>query len=167
MFKFVKKAKYVAYLSQVIENIEETLKGQAQFMDMKNSYLITSMDFQRPLKDYNTLEKAWGSAENEIRVKAASVMNMKLMKAIDYASECNRNNVKLIEEIIELQNNEDLMKRIDAVGQSSAEIDNSAEISAIEEDFGVILEGFSRNDYYSKISHDIFSDLNRYPKFDE
>ena len=82
MFKFVKKAKYVAYLTQVFENIEETLKGQAQFMDMKNSYLITSMDFQRPLRDYNTLEKAWGSAENEIRVKAASVMNMKLMKAI-------------------------------------------------------------------------------------
>lgn len=47
MFQFMKKQKYISYLTQVIECIEETLKFQAYLMDLKNSYLIADMDFQK------------------------------------------------------------------------------------------------------------------------
>ena len=93
----------MAILSQVIENIEESLKSQAMFMDSKNSYLITMSDFQKPLRDFKVICNNWEYAEAEIRSKAASVMNLKLMVAIDYAAQCNRDTVELLEEIIELQ----------------------------------------------------------------
>lgn len=89
------------------------------------------------------------------------MLYLSLRWPISYASESTCNNVRLFEDIIELQNNEKLMTPINAVGQSSVEIDNSVEVSAIESDYGVILEGFSKYEYYSKISHDIFSDINR------
>jgi len=94
------------------------------------------------------------------------MLYLSLRWPISYASECTRNNVKLLEDIIELQNNEKLMTRINAVGQSYVEIDNSVAVSAIESDYWVILEGFSKYEYYSKISHDMFRDVNGYPKVD-
>ena len=121
----------MAILSQVIENIEESLKSQAMFMDSKNSYLITMSDFQKSLRDFKVIRNNWEYAEAEIRSKAASVMNLKLMVAIDYAAQCNRDTVELLEEIIELQNNKKLMKRIEALGSSSIETDNNNLILAV------------------------------------
>lgn len=155
----------MAILSQVIENIEESLKSQAMFMDSKNSYLITMSDFQKPLRDFKVICNNWEYAEAEIRSKAASVMNLKLMVAIDYAAQCNRDTVELLEEIIELQNNKKLMKRIEALGSSSIETDNIAEIADIKEKYGITLKGFSSQDYYMETSNTIFSDINRHPKF--
>jgi hypothetical protein len=155
----------LAILSQVIENIEESLKSQAMFMDSKNSYLITMSDFQKPLRDFKVICNNWEYAEAEIRSKAASVMNLKLMVAIDYAAQCNRDTVELLEEIIELQNNKKLMKRIEALGSSSIETDNIAEIADIKEKYGITLKGFSSQDYYMETSNTIFSDINRHPKF--
>jgi len=155
----------LAILSQVIENIEESLKSQAMFMDSKNSYLITMSDFQKPLRDFKVICNNWEYAEVEIRSKAASVMNLKLMVAIDYAAQCNRDTVELLEEIIELQKNKKLMKRIEALGSSSIETDNTAEIADIKEKYGITLKGFSSQDYYMETSNTIFSDINRHPKF--
>ncbi len=92
-------------------------------------------------------------------------MNMKLMKAIDYVSECQRKNIELIENMILLQSNSDLVQRIKTVGQSLAGTDNSEEFNAIERDYGIMLKGFSKEGYYLKASHEIFSDISRYPKF--
>ena len=155
----------MAILSQVIENIEESLKSQAMFMDSKNSYLITMSDFQKSLRDFKVIRNNWEYAEAEIRSKAASVMNLKLMVAIDYAAQCNRDTVELLEEIIELQNNKKLMKRIEALGSSYMETDNTAEIADIKEKYGIALKGFSSQDYYMETSNTIFSDINRHPKF--
>ena len=155
----------MAILSQVIENIEESLKSQAMFMDSKNSYLITMSDFQKSLRDFKVIRNNWEYAEAEIRSKAASVMNLKLMVALDYAAQCNRDTVELLEEIIELQNNKKLMKRIEALGSSYMETDNTAEIADIKEKYGIALKGFSSQDYYMETSNTIFSDINRHPKF--
>jgi len=165
MFQFMKKQKYLAYLTQVIENIEENLKFQADLMDAKNSYLITDINLKNALRDCKTIAKGWEAADNLLRIKGASVMNMKLMTAIDYASEVQLKNIELVEHMILLQSNNDLIQRIESVGKSLAGTDNSDEIAAIERDYGIMLKGFSKQEYYLKASHEIFSDINRHPKF--
>ena len=64
MFQFMKKQKYLAYLTQVIENIEENLKFQADLMDAKNSYLITDINLKNALRDCKTIAKGWEAADN-------------------------------------------------------------------------------------------------------
>ena len=156
----------MAALSQIAENIDQNLKSQAMLMSSKNSFLITSQDFQSHLTTSKAILNSWVHVEAEIRAKAASVMNLKLMIAIDHAAQCNRDLVELLEEIIELQNNEELMKRINALGKSSVEIDTTAEIAAIEDEYGIILEGLSKQDYYLEISNAIFNDIKKHPNYE-
>ena len=58
------------------------------------------------------------------------------------------------------------MKRINALGKSSVEIDTTAEIAAIEDEYGIILEGFSKQDYYLEISNAIFNDIKKHPNYE-
>ena len=125
MFGFFKKAKYDAYASQLNDALNETLNVYTIAVHTTNSYSITMSDFAKQLRTYETIYAGWPAAEEEIRKKAANVIDLRMMTIIRNIKDMQDAVLATYRKAVDLQQNEEFIAKVNAIGNSPADEDHS------------------------------------------
>ena len=132
MFKFIKRAKYTAYLDQLNENLNETIQAYQAALQITSGYIIATANIQKHLRMSEMIYDAWPAAEMEIRQKAGNLLDLRMMTIMRNIKDMQQEVLNTYRTALDLQNNDEFIKELNRIGEQEVNDNSAADMKALE-----------------------------------